>query len=59
MNRNQVKGRIRTAKGKGKEVLGDAVGNKELRREGTIEKLAGKAEAAYGDVKKKIRQKST
>ncbi len=58
MNRNQVKGRIRAAKGKGKEVVGKAVGNTRLESEGTVEKLTGKAEAAYGDLKRKIQKKS-
>jgi uncharacterized protein YjbJ (UPF0337 family) len=56
MNKNQVKGRIKQAKGKGKEVVGKAVGNKQLQREGTVEKLSGKAEAAYGDLKKEVQR---
>jgi uncharacterized protein YjbJ (UPF0337 family) len=56
MNKNQVKGRIRQAKGKGKEVVGKAVGNKQLQREGTVEKLSGKAEAVFGDLKKEIQR---
>jgi len=54
MNENQVKGRIKQAKGKGKEVVGKAVGNKQLEREGTVEKLSGNVEAAYGDLKKEV-----
>jgi uncharacterized protein YjbJ (UPF0337 family) len=34
MNKNQIKGRIKEAKGKGKELTGKAVGNKQLQREG-------------------------
>jgi uncharacterized protein YjbJ (UPF0337 family) len=56
MNKNQIKGRIKEAKGKGKEVAGKAVGNKQLQREGTLEKLGGKAEAAYGDLKKEVQR---
>ena len=56
MNKNQIKGRINEAKGKGKELAGKAVGNKQLKREGKVEKLGGKAEAAYGDLKKEVRR---
>ena len=56
MNKNQVKGRIKQAKGKGKEAVGKAVGNKQLQREGTVEKLSGKAEAVFGDLKKEIQR---
>jgi uncharacterized protein YjbJ (UPF0337 family) len=58
VNKNQVKGHIKQAKGKGKEVVGKAVGNKHLQREGTVEKLSGNAEAAYGDLKQEL-QRST
>jgi uncharacterized protein YjbJ (UPF0337 family) len=56
MNKNQIKGRIKEAKGKGKELAGKAVGNKQLQREGKVEKLGGKAEAAYGDLKKEVQR---
>lgn len=58
MNKNQVEGRIKEAKGKGKELAGKAVGNKQLQREGKVEKLGGKAEAAYGDLKKEVQRKT-
>jgi uncharacterized protein YjbJ (UPF0337 family) len=58
MNKHQVEGRIKQAKGKGKDVVGKAVGNEQLQRAGTVEKLSGKAEAAYGDLKKEV-QKNT
>lgn len=56
MNKNQIKGRINEAKGKGKELAGKAVGNKRLKRQGKVEKLGGKAEAAYGDLKKEVQR---
>jgi uncharacterized protein YjbJ (UPF0337 family) len=58
MNKNQVKGRIKEAKGKSKELAGKTVGNKQLQREGKLEKLGGKAEAAYGDLKKEVQRKT-
>jgi uncharacterized protein YjbJ (UPF0337 family) len=56
MNKNQIKGRINEAKGKSKEVAGKTVGNKQLQREGKVDKLGGKAEAAYGDLKKEVKR---
>lgn len=55
MNKDQVKGQINQAKGKGKELIGKAVGNKELEQKGTAQKIAGKVQAGYGDVKKDIK----
>jgi uncharacterized protein YjbJ (UPF0337 family) len=56
VNKNQVKGHIKEAKGKGKELAGKAVGNKQLQREGKVENLGGKAEVAYGDLKKEVQR---
>jgi uncharacterized protein YjbJ (UPF0337 family) len=56
MNKNQIKGRINEAKGKSQEVAGKTVGNKQLQREGKVDKLGGKAEAAYGDLKKEVQR---
>lgn len=54
MNESEVKGRIKRAKGKSREVVGKAVGNKQLQREGTVEKLSGEVEATYGGLKKEV-----
>jgi uncharacterized protein YjbJ (UPF0337 family) len=51
MNKDQVKGRIKTAKGKLKVIAGKAVGNNRLTGKGELEKVAGKIQADYGDVK--------
>lgn len=48
MSKNQVKRRIKEAKAGSKQVAGNAVGNKQLRRDGTVETLGGRAEAAHG-----------
>lgn len=56
MNKDQIKGRVGTAKGKAKEVAGKAVGNKRLETEGRGEKLGGKAQSTYGDIKRDIKR---
>lgn len=56
MNKDQVKGRGTEAKGKVKEVAGKAVGNKELEYKGKAEKHVGKAQGAYGDVKRDVKK---
>ena len=55
MNKDQVKGRVEQAKGTVKEQAGKAVGNPNLRDEGTVDKAAGKAQETYGDAKEKIK----
>jgi uncharacterized protein YjbJ (UPF0337 family) len=56
MNKDQVKGRIEEAKGKTKESVGKATGNKELQRRGIAEKAVGKVKGAYGDLKQDIKE---
>jgi uncharacterized protein YjbJ (UPF0337 family) len=51
MNKDQIRGRTEQAKGKIKEVVGKAIGNKDLERKGKIENTKGKVQAEYGDVK--------
>jgi len=51
MNKDQVKGRIDQATGTVKEVAGKAVGNKDLEVKGQLEKVGGKVQATYGDLK--------
>jgi uncharacterized protein YjbJ (UPF0337 family) len=55
MIKDQAKGHIEEAKGKIKEVAGNLVGNKDLELKGTIQKSGGKAQAAFGDLKDKIK----
>jgi len=55
MNKDQVKGRIKEAKGKAKEIAGKVVGNKDLERKGKIENAEGKVQAGYGDLKEDIK----
>jgi len=55
MNKDQVKGRAETAKGKAKEVTGKAVKNRRLESEGKIDQIAGKTQSDYGDAKEKAK----
>jgi uncharacterized protein YjbJ (UPF0337 family) len=55
MNKDQVNGRVEQAKGSVKEAAGKVVGNKNLEAEGKVDKLAGKTQAAYGDLKKDVK----
>lgn len=58
MNKDQVKGRIKEAKGAIKETTGKAVGNKDMENEGSVEKSTGKVQAGYGDLKSDINKKT-
>jgi uncharacterized protein YjbJ (UPF0337 family) len=55
MNKDQVKGRIEEAKGKGKKIAGNLVGNESLEQEGKIQNAKGKVQAGYGDLKEDIK----
>lgn len=52
MNKNQVKGHAKEAKGKVKEVAGKLIGDKRMEYKGKAEKQGGKAEAKYGGFKR-------
>jgi len=56
MNRDQVKGRAKQAKGKMKEVSGKAVSSERMQAEGLADQIAGKAQATYGDTKRKAKK---
>jgi len=55
MNKDQVKGRMEEAKGNVKEKTGEALGNPNLRDEGTADKAAGKVQSKVGDAKEKVK----
>lgn len=55
MNKDQIKGRVEEAKGKVKEVAGEAVGNERLKNEGKLDKAAGKTQSGYGDAKENVK----
>lgn len=54
MNKDQVKGRVETAKGNVKEAAGKLVGNERLTAEGQVEQAAGKVQSTTGDVKNNV-----
>lgn len=56
VNKDQVKGVARQVKGSVKEAVGKATGNRQTQAEGAGEKIAGKVQKGYGDVKAKIKK---
>ena len=56
VDKNQVKGLARQAKGSVKQAVGKATGNRRVEAEGALEKSAGKVQKAFGDLKSKIRK---
>ena len=53
MNKSQVKGRVKEAKGFIKEVAGKLVGNEKLEAKGKMQKILGEAQAEIGDIKQR------
>jgi uncharacterized protein YjbJ (UPF0337 family) len=58
MNKDQVKGRIETAKGKVKEVTGNILDDKEMEIEGNVQKNVGKVQTGIGNLKEDIKKGS-
>lgn len=56
MTKAQIKGHMKEAEGKIKEVAGKVVGNERLEEKGKAEKIAGKHEAARADLKDDIKK---
>lgn len=54
LNKRQVKGRIDQVMGQVKQVIGKAVGNKELEQKGRKQKAGGKVQSGHGDRKEEI-----
>ncbi len=50
--KDKAEGKMHQVKGKVKETVGKAVGNKDLEAEGKGDNLEGKAQEKVGDVKK-------
>ena len=57
MNEDQVRGRIKEAKGEVQNVAGKIVGDKKLERKGKIQNVSGKIQAGYGDLKEDLKNK--
>jgi uncharacterized protein YjbJ (UPF0337 family) len=55
MNKDQVDGRVKEAKGTIKEVTGQLVGNEKLEAKGASQKVIGKAQAKFGDIKQDVK----
>jgi len=56
VNRDQVAGIAKQIKGSVKQTAGKATGNRRTQVEGAVDKLGGKVQKAYGDVKEKVRK---
>jgi uncharacterized protein YjbJ (UPF0337 family) len=56
MSKQHLKGHVKEAEGKIKEVAGKLVGNERLEEKGKAEKIAGKHQAARADLKDDIKR---
>ncbi len=56
MNKDQIKGRMKTSTGTVKEVAGKILGDSQQESEGNLEKNLGKAQSVYGDFKEKMKK---
>ncbi len=56
MNKTQVKGKVKEAKGFIKEVTGKLVGNEKLEAKGKVQKILGEAQAKIGDLKQRAKE---
>jgi uncharacterized protein YjbJ (UPF0337 family) len=51
VNKDQIKGRVKKARGAVKEKTGELLGDRELESEGAAERGAGRAQEVYGKVR--------
>ncbi|QKC97515.1 CsbD family protein [Mesorhizobium sp. NZP2298] len=56
VNKDQVAGVAKQVKGSIKQAAGKATGNRQTQAEGMADKVAGKVQKAYGDMKDKVRK---
>lgn len=56
VNKDQVGGVMKQAKGAVKQAAGKATGNRQTEAEGTADKIAGKIQKGYGDLKEKVKK---
>ncbi|RVB71874.1 MULTISPECIES: CsbD family protein [unclassified Mesorhizobium] len=56
VNKDQVAGLAKQLKGSVKKAAGKATGNRRVQAEGSADKIAGKLQKAYGDVKDRVRK---
>lgn len=57
MNQDQISGRIKQAQGSVTEIAGKVTGRALLRLKGTLQKTEGRAQADYGDIKQKCKNR--
>ena len=55
VNKDQVKGVGKQAKGSIKQTAGRVTGNRRTEAEGAAEKTAGKVQKGFGDIKEKVK----
>jgi uncharacterized protein YjbJ (UPF0337 family) len=58
MNKDQIKGRVRKAKGKAKKLAGKLLHKPTLTAKGKVQETVGTAQAAYGDMKSTVRRRA-
>ncbi|MBX7228529.1 MAG: CsbD family protein [Burkholderiaceae bacterium] len=56
MNKDQITGRVDEIKGISKEKAGKLLDDKDLKTQGTKEKLSGKIQSNLGDAKEKTKE---
>ena len=56
INKDQVEGRVKEATGKVQEVAGKAVGSTSQQAKGMLKKVAGTAQAKFGDAKETVKE---
>ena len=56
VNRDQVAGIAKQVKGSVKQAAGKATGDRRTQVEGAADKIAGKVQKTFGDVKDKVRK---
>jgi len=57
MNSSQVKGTLKTVKGKVREEVGHATGDDKSTIKGVVEQVAGKVQKKFGDIKENVKEK--
>jgi uncharacterized protein YjbJ (UPF0337 family) len=57
MNKHQIKGRVKEAQGRIKQAAGRIVGDRRLKQKGKAQEAAGKVQAVYGDITRKLSEK--
>lgn len=56
VNKDQLAGLAKQAKGAVKQAAGKAAGDRQTEAEGTADKIAGKIQKGYGDLKEKVKK---